>query len=47
MGMASLAFMEAKFRLLALVIPVKTGTGLSIESHGPDCVGDVLFLSLE
>lgn len=39
--------MEAKFWLLALLIPLKTGTGLSMESHGPDCVGDVRLLSLE
>ena len=39
--------MEARFLLLALLIPVKTGAGLSMESHAPDCVGDVLFLSLE
>ena len=27
--------------------PVKTGSGLSMGSHAPDCVGDVPFLSLE
>lgn len=31
----------------APLIPVKTGGGLSGEGHVPDCVGDVLLLSLE
>lgn len=38
--------MEAAFLLSALLIPVKTGSGLSMESHASDCVGDVPFLSL-
>ena len=39
--------MEAAFLLSALLTPAKTGSGLSMESHAPDCVGDVPFLSLE